>query len=99
MACPGMNAKIAVVTMNVSSKSSEGIAPSHRDERGDTAIRCLVARGQAGRDPGPVGLVAVLAHLARAFEAGDRQAQPDDAAQLGADERLRRIGYRPRLRT
>ncbi len=68
------------------------------DHRGDRAIAGPLALGEAAGNAQTVLDAAVLAHLALAFEAGDRQAQADDALELGPDEGLRRVGDGPWLR-
>ena len=59
---------------------------------GDLPIVAARARVEAGDDPFPVLLLAVLAHLPLAFEARDHKTEADDAARHHVDVALRRIG-------
>src|SRR6516165_10163900 len=69
---------------------------SLRNQIRHLAIGGALARRETGRHPGTIRGAAVLAHLALAFDARDRQPQADDGAELRGNELLRRIRHGPR---
>ena len=58
----------------------------NRNKGGHFPILRFLACSEAGGDTESVCLRTVLAHLALAFEPGNRNAQSDDPAQLGGNE-------------